>query len=164
MDNPFADIMNELAEIKQLLSVIRTSPEPAIEIIDRKELLKRLNITEPTAIRWGKRGTIPEIHIGSNVRYNWHSVVRALEDKEQPLSQPEHNRFWKAKNREKIREQKRFEVHALGDSYVKGLLQSQTDAKVTHIPQEVIEAKRNVLKIKRTIKNGIYGDNTPTNL
>lgn len=80
MSNPFEEILIELSEIKQTISVIRCSPAQQIEIIDRKELLKRLSITEPTAIRWGKRGTIPEIHIGSNVRYNWPAVVQALEN------------------------------------------------------------------------------------
>lgn len=80
MSNPFEEILTELSEIKQTISIIRSSSTPQIEIIDRKELLRRLSITEPTAIRWGKRGTIPEIHIGSNVRYNWPAVVLALEN------------------------------------------------------------------------------------
>jgi len=78
--NPFDLIFKELSEIKDTVVAFKKpdiSPQP--EIIDRKELLKRLNITEPTAIRWGKKGTIPELRIGSNVRYNWPSVVRALE-------------------------------------------------------------------------------------
>ena len=83
MSNPFEDILTQLGEIKETISVIRSAPTSQIEIIDRKELLKRLAITEPTAIRWGKRGSIPEIHIGSNVRYNWHSVVEALENPKQ---------------------------------------------------------------------------------
>lgn len=78
--NPFQVIFEELTEIKQLLYTLNnTAPAKQVEIIDRKELMKRLNITEPTAIRWGKKGTIPELHIGSNVRYNWPAVVLALE-------------------------------------------------------------------------------------
>ena len=49
------------------------------EIIDRPELRKRLNLTEPTVIRWEKKGKIPSIRIGSCVRYNWPEVVKALE-------------------------------------------------------------------------------------
>ncbi len=79
-NNPFDQIFVELAEIKETINIIRTVPDKQIEIIDRKELLKRLSITEPTAIRWGKRGIIPEIHIGSNIRYNWPAVVKALEN------------------------------------------------------------------------------------
>ncbi len=80
MSNPFEEILQELSEIKETVSIIRTSPAPQIEIIDRAELLKRLAITEPTVIRYGKAGKIPEIRIGSNVRYNWFEVVKALEN------------------------------------------------------------------------------------
>lgn len=79
MYNPFDEILQELREMKDTISIIRSSPAQQIEVIDRPELLKRLGITEPTAIRWGKRGVIPEIRIGSNVRYNWPAVVKALE-------------------------------------------------------------------------------------
>ncbi len=54
-------------------------PQAAIEIIDRDELCKRLSITEPTAIRWEKKGRIPSLRIGSNVRYNWPAVIESLE-------------------------------------------------------------------------------------
>lgn len=49
------------------------------EIINREELCKRLSITRPTVIRWERKGTIPCFRIGSNVRYNWKSVIEALE-------------------------------------------------------------------------------------
>lgn len=58
--------------------------EPAgrsLEIINREELCKRLNITEPTAIRWEKKGTLPCFRIGSSVRYNWPKVIENLEAK-----------------------------------------------------------------------------------
>lgn len=59
---------------------ISSPPETkSLEIIDRKELCKRLKITEPTAIRWGKKGKIPSFSIGSNIRYNWQSVINQLE-------------------------------------------------------------------------------------
>ena len=48
------------------------------EIIDRDELCKRLAITEPTAIRWEKKGKIPTLRIGSCVRYNWQMVIQSL--------------------------------------------------------------------------------------
>ena len=61
---------------------IGNRPEtPQTEIINRDELCKRLAITEPTVIRWEKKGTIPALRIGSNVRYNWHKVIEALENK-----------------------------------------------------------------------------------
>jgi hypothetical protein len=49
------------------------------EIIDRKELGERLNITEPTNIRWEKKKKIPVMKIGSAVRYNWRAVIKSLE-------------------------------------------------------------------------------------
>lgn len=81
MVNPFEEIMAELKEIKTLLLFIQKAPAEPVEIIDRVEAMKRLNITEPTIIRWGKRGKIPEIRIGSSVRYNWYAVVKSLENK-----------------------------------------------------------------------------------
>jgi hypothetical protein len=80
MQNPFEQIFVELAAIREIIGVIRTAPAQQIEVIDRPELRKRLGISEPTAIRYGKQGKIPEIHFGSNVRYNWPAVVQALEN------------------------------------------------------------------------------------
>jgi hypothetical protein len=57
-----------------------STSKQAAEIINRDELCKRLDITEPTAIRWEKKGKIPCFRIGSNVRYNWPKVIEALED------------------------------------------------------------------------------------
>lgn len=50
-----------------------------VEIIDTRELCSRLGITEPTVIRWRKKGKIPFIQIGSSVRFNYHKVLEALE-------------------------------------------------------------------------------------
>jgi len=52
-----------------------------VNIINRAELCKRLDITEPTAIRWGKKGRIPCFRIGSRVLYNWENVINVLESK-----------------------------------------------------------------------------------
>ena len=54
------------------------SPERK-EIIDTKELCTRLNITEPTVIRWRKKGRIPFLQIGSSIRFDFGAVVSALE-------------------------------------------------------------------------------------
>lgn len=51
------------------------------EIIDRNELCRRLNITEPTVIRWEKKNKIPRIEIGSAIRYDWNKVLTSLERK-----------------------------------------------------------------------------------
>ncbi len=81
MYNPFEVIVEKINSLEEkfLTLNISTNP-PSIEIIDRYELCKRLNITEPTAIRWEKKGQIPSLRIGSNVRYNWPKVVNALEN------------------------------------------------------------------------------------
>lgn len=79
MNNPFDEIMATLADIKDMLNNL---PHAAAkdEIINRKELMIRLGVTEPTVIRWVKKGVIPQIRIGSHVRYNWPKVVIALEN------------------------------------------------------------------------------------
>ena len=83
MDNPFEEILKELRDIKEMLSIAsEVNPKEEMEIInrpERPELVKRLGITEPTAIRWEKRGKIPVIRFGSNVRYNWPLVIESLQ-------------------------------------------------------------------------------------
>jgi predicted DNA-binding transcriptional regulator AlpA len=79
MSNPFEEILLELTNIKGQISSLKSVTTPPTEIIDRPELMKRLGISEPTVILWGKKGKIPEMRFGSNVRYNWPSVVSALE-------------------------------------------------------------------------------------
>lgn len=51
------------------------------EIIDRSELRRRLSVSNPTIIRWEKKGIIPTLRIGSAVRYNWPAVVSSLENR-----------------------------------------------------------------------------------
>lgn len=80
MSNPFEEILQELQDIKAELATLKKADAPLIEIIDRAELLRRLNITEPTAIQWGKKGKIPEIRVGSVVRYDWYKVIQSLEN------------------------------------------------------------------------------------
>jgi hypothetical protein len=56
--------------------VVKETPS---EIIDRKELMRRLKISEPFAIECGRNGTIPEIRRGRWIRYNWPAVIKSLE-------------------------------------------------------------------------------------
>ena len=79
MQNPFEVILEELAAIRERMDSISPNPPAPVEIIDRPELLKRLALTEPTVIRYEKKGKIPVIRIGSSVRYNWQAVIKALE-------------------------------------------------------------------------------------
>lgn len=77
--NPFDAIIEHLNNLEEKISTISSiAPTPQIEIINREELCKRLDITEPTAIRWEKKGKIPSFRIGSNVRYNWPLVIDSL--------------------------------------------------------------------------------------
>lgn len=81
--NPFELIYDKLDAINiKLDSVIQLPHIPKIEIIDRKELCKRLDISEPTATKWGKKGKIPFFKIGTAVRYNWIKVIESLEKKQ----------------------------------------------------------------------------------
>ena len=83
MQNPFDLINEKLDRLESKFATPSTSKLPAIpiEIIGRGELCKRLDITEPTAIRWERKGKIPCFRIGSNVRYNWQNVINQLEGK-----------------------------------------------------------------------------------
>jgi hypothetical protein len=84
MSNPFdllIERFNGLEEKLNNINVGNTSIAP--EIINREELCKRLDITEPTCIRWEKKGKIPRIEIGSAIRYNWPKVIEALEAQSQ---------------------------------------------------------------------------------
>lgn len=82
MDNPFDLILSEIRELKEKVSslplVAATTPP---EIINTEELCKRLDISEPTAIKWRRKKLIPSIQVGSSVRYNWPAVVLVLERK-----------------------------------------------------------------------------------
>lgn len=82
MFNPFDVIIEKLDGLESKLSLASTvTTSPPTEIIDREELCKRLAITEPTAIRWEKKGIIPCFRIGISVRYNWQTVIKVLESK-----------------------------------------------------------------------------------
>ena len=87
MQNPFDVIIEKLNSLESRFSEVSTTPStPPAEIIGRNELCTRLNITEPTVIRWEKKGRIPSFRIGSNVRYNWQTVINSLEGKKKGVS------------------------------------------------------------------------------
>jgi excisionase family DNA binding protein len=46
--------------------------------VTQAEICKYLNITEPTLIRWKKKGTIPFLKVGSRVLYEKGKVVEAI--------------------------------------------------------------------------------------
>lgn len=66
-------------ELEDYFTINKSNTNKKEEIIDRAELCKRLSITEPTAIRYERKGKIPSLRIGDSVRYNWPAVIEALE-------------------------------------------------------------------------------------
>lgn len=83
MLNPFEAISQQLQNILERLNNISANPPPGtFEIITQDELSKRLMISKPTLIRWVKKKKIPVIKIGKSVRFNWQSVIEALESRE----------------------------------------------------------------------------------
>jgi hypothetical protein len=81
--NPFDGIVEILLRIEDKLDIQNRICETieATEVIDRKELMKRLAITEPTVIRLEKKSKIPYMVIGSSKRYKWQDVLKATETK-----------------------------------------------------------------------------------
>ncbi|HMK18126.1 MAG TPA: helix-turn-helix domain-containing protein [Chitinophagaceae bacterium] len=78
-----ADFDILLAEFREVKEILKNIPSAYVaqvpEIINSKELCKRLDLSEPTLIAWRKKKAIPFIRIGSSIRYNWPKVVEALE-------------------------------------------------------------------------------------
>jgi len=82
MCNQFESISQILNDILERLSKLSANPSPqTVEIITQDELSKRLMISKPTVIRWVKKKKVPSIRIGRSVRFNWQSVINALEGK-----------------------------------------------------------------------------------
>lgn len=53
--------------------------------ISQQEICSFLNITEPTLIRWKKKGVIPFLQVGSRVLFQKSKVISALESKKKGL-------------------------------------------------------------------------------
>lgn len=43
--------------------------------------MSKLQISEPTIIRYRKKGTIPYLRIGNVIRYDYEKVLKSLEQK-----------------------------------------------------------------------------------
>lgn len=73
------EILTQVKEINQRIKNGDIAAIPEQENpIDTKELCKRLAMTEPTIIRWRKKGKIPYLSVGSSIRYDWNAVLNAL--------------------------------------------------------------------------------------
>ena len=89
MDNitlefPIEQIIERLREaIRQELLTLNVNSKSANEPpINTKQLCEFLDITEPTCIRWRKKGKIPFFTIGSAIRYDKKEVIESLKRNE----------------------------------------------------------------------------------
>ena len=73
------------------------------------------------------------------------------------LAHPEQAKAYKqksaAKMREKERERRRTEINELGDSYIRQLFCEANGLAHSDIPQCLVDARRALIKLKRTLKN-----------
>jgi excisionase family DNA binding protein len=63
------------------LSIHKETNRPFDPPITTKQLCVFLGITEPTVIRWRKKGKIPFMQIGSALRYDKEAVIKAISEK-----------------------------------------------------------------------------------
>jgi hypothetical protein len=81
--NPFQGIKDELLEIKHALNTLlaRENPDQLkrdSELIDRKELARRLNLHEMTVSGYIGKGIISPIRIGGAMRFDYAQVLNEL--------------------------------------------------------------------------------------
>ena len=83
MTNPFEELKAAMEQRFDLLEKMISGSPGSVpdEIIDRAELCKRLDITQTTAIAWQKKGKLPFLRIGKQIRYDWKKVLKAMETK-----------------------------------------------------------------------------------
>jgi excisionase family DNA binding protein len=67
-------------EVQKIISGLTTTPEPAPELITRKETIDILGISYPTLNEWTKTGIIPAQRIGTRVRYKRTDVYASLKN------------------------------------------------------------------------------------
>lgn len=81
--NPFTGINEQLLEIKHALNTLLERQSPAqrkkdSELIDRKELARRLNLHEMTISRYVGDGIIKPVRIGGAMRFDYEQVLTDL--------------------------------------------------------------------------------------
>lgn len=69
-------------EVQKIVSGLTPAPEPAPELITRKETAQILGISLPTLNDWTKTGIIPAQRIGTRIRYKRTDVYNSLKDVE----------------------------------------------------------------------------------
>jgi hypothetical protein len=79
---PIEDLQSVIIDcVNTCLSYNKQTPVQNEQPINTKELINFLDITEPTLIRWRKKGKIPFLKIGSRILYQKGAVLAALENK-----------------------------------------------------------------------------------
>lgn len=76
--NPYEHLIRKIDSLIKTvneLSLRLENKEKEIEIIDRRELAKRLSVTQRTILNIEARGVIKPIRFGRVVRYNWSDFV-----------------------------------------------------------------------------------------
>jgi excisionase family DNA binding protein len=71
-------LFRELRQIKTSIGNLTPGP-PAEKPITTKQLCAFLGVTEPTIIRYRRKGIIPYFNVGSAYRYDLAKVLAALE-------------------------------------------------------------------------------------
>jgi excisionase family DNA binding protein len=79
-------VLIQVDELRQLIkeelavtTLISEQPKPSTKPINQRELCTFLGLSEPTIIRWRKRGKIPFLQIGSAIRFDVNKVLEAIE-------------------------------------------------------------------------------------
>lgn len=75
--NPYEILLDELRQIKNMRRV-----QSENEVINAKELRRRLNISPPTEAKLRKHRKIQGFRVGREWKYNWGKVLQALEEPE----------------------------------------------------------------------------------
>jgi len=79
---PIEDLQTVIIDcVNTCLNYNKQSPTQSEQPINTKELISFLDITEPTLIRWRKKGKIPFLKIGSRILYQKSAVLAAIENK-----------------------------------------------------------------------------------
>jgi len=79
-------VLIQVDELRQLIrdelaitSLVSEHLKAATKPINQRELCAFLGLSEPTVIRWRKKGKLPFLQVGGNIRYDVEAVLAALE-------------------------------------------------------------------------------------
>lgn len=129
---------------------------PQVELISPEELCKRMNISIPTQIRLRKKGKLPFIEAGNQIRYDWNKVLLSLQTENKYV--PSKQELLKLAQDEIKRQRKiaqdirKFEL-LNSTSHAEAVLMRQSKGflEKSDIPSELAELKLLELQIKRQL-------------